>query len=458
MIPLHGLPDRPFAILGLGRSGLSAARALLAAGREVWAWDDAEKARAGAAAAGVPIVDLGAADFRESAALVLSPGIPHTYPAPHPVVVQARSAGVEIIGDVELLFRAQPGARYVGITGTNGKSTTTSLIGHILAAAGEDLRVGGNLGAPVLDFEPAGTRTIYVLELSSYQLELTPSLVFNAAVLLNISPDHLGRHGGMEGYIAAKRRIFANAAADGAAVVGVDDPHCREIVTALAQDRSRRVLVFSGERRVGGGAYAEDGLLWDAIEGAGKPILKLADARALPGTHNAQNAAAAYAAARALGVDMDTAAAAILDFPGLAHRQERIATIRGVTYVNDSKATNADAAIRALASYRRIYWIAGGRAKEGGLSGVEAWLGRVRHAFLIGEAEEAFADFLHGRVPVSRCGTLDAAVSEARTRAEADGDGEAVVLLSPACASFDQFPNFEARGDAFRDLVEAFAR
>jgi UDP-N-acetylmuramoylalanine--D-glutamate ligase len=241
-------------------------------------------------------------------------------------------------------------------------------------------------------------------------------------------------------------------------VVGVDDPHCREICTELLLAGAHRVLVVSGGRRVGGGVYAEDGLLCDAIEGVGKPMIELVEARALPGAHNAQNAAAAYAATRALGIGRDVIADSILDFPGLAHRQERIAVIHCVTYVNDSKATNGDAAARALASYHTVYWIAGGRPKEEGLAGVEPWLGRVRHAFLIGEAEAAFADALHGKVPVTRCGTLARAVEAARAQAEAERERGAVVLLSPACASFDQFPNFEARGQAFRALVEAIVR
>ena len=460
MIPLGALPDRPYAVLGLGRSGRAAARALLASGRTVWAWDDDERARAVGAAEGLPIVDPAERDLSGSAALVLSPGIPHTFPQPHPVVARARAAGIDVIGDVELLFRSQPRATFVGVTGTNGKSTTTALIGHILAAAGADIRVGGNLGPPVLAFDELDTKTVCILEMSSYQLELTPSLVFNVAVLLNISPDHLGRHGGMDGYIAAKRRIFAGAPPGATAVIGVDDAHCRSLCTAVSLERRHRVLVVSGQRRVGGGVFAHDGLLWDAINGDPdpEPVLYLSDAKALPGTHNAQNAAAAYAVVRSLGVDGDVAERAIRDFPGLAHRQERIAEVGGITFVNDSKATNGDAAARALASYENIYWIAGGRPKEDGLAAVQARLGRVRHAFLIGEAEELFARQLEGKVPVSRCGTLDRAFAAALATAEGDRTRGAVVLLSPACASFDQFSNFEARGEAFRALVGAISR
>ena len=344
------------------------------------------------------------------------------------------------------------------ITGTNGKSTTTALIGHILAAAGIDVRVGGNLGPPVLAFEPADTKTTMVLEMSSYQLELTPSLVSNVAIMLNISPDHLSRHGGMDGYVAAKARVFAGARRGATAIVGVDDAYSRSLCTALAQASDRCLLVISGRRPVGGGVYASEGLLWDAMEGHGKPMLDLSEARALPGEHNGQNAAAAYATACALGIDIETVARAILDFPGLAHRQEAIATLGGVTYVNDSKATNGEAVARALACYERVYWIAGGRPKEDGLSAVEPWLGRIRRAFLLGEAEETFARALEGKVAVSRCGTLDRAFAAARAAAEADRGQRPVVLLSPACASFDQFPDFEARGEAFRALVKAIGR
>lgn len=458
MIPLDSLPNRPYAVLGLGRSGRTAALALQASGHPVWAWDDSESARASAAAEGVSLQDPAACDLAQAEALVLSPGIPHTFPQPHPLAARARALDVPIVGDIDLLFRAQPQATYIGITGTNGKSTTTALIGHVLTAAGADVRVGGNLGPPALGFAPMNAKSICVLEVSSYQLELTPHLVFNLAVMLNISPDHLGRHGGIDGYIAAKRHIFDAPPAGAVAVIGVDDAACRTICTELAQQGDHRVLVVSGERRVGGGAYVEDRLLFDAIDFDGKAVADLEEARALPGAHNGQNAAAAYAVARALGIDTELAVQAILDFPGLPHRQERIAVVGGVAYVNDSKATNGDAAVRALLSYQGIHWIAGGRPKEDGLSATLSVLDRVRHVYLIGEAEAAFAAELEGRVPYTRCGTLSQAFAAAHTAAEADVRSgvvaESVVLLSPACASFDQFRDFEARGDAFRRLVE----
>lgn len=458
MIKLDGLPDRPYAVLGLGLSGMAACRALLGAGKQVWAWDDLAPARALADSAGIPVVDPAGIDWGAVAALVLSPGIPHTWPRPHPEVARARDAGCRVIGDGELLAWAGCQGDFVGITGTNGKSTTTALIGHILEAAGRPCAVGGNLGTPVLALDPPGPTGAFVLEMSSYQLELTPSLVFNSSVLLNISADHLERHGGMQGYIAAKRAIFRGSPAAATAVIGVDDEHCRRIAEALVAAGQRRVVPISGRTAIAGGVFVENGILCDATMDQPQPVLDLRCARALPGEHNAQNAAAAYAAVRALGLDVAQVRDGILSFPGLAHRQERIAEIAGVLYVNDSKATNADAAARALVCYDAIYWIAGGRPKVGGLDGIEPYLDRVRHAFLIGEAEADFARALEGRLAVTRCGSLDRAVAAATAAARADNLPGAVVLLSPACASFDQFRSFEARGAAFRALVEAIAR
>ncbi len=458
MIPLTAIASGCYGVLGLGLSGAAACRALLASGHAVAAWDDSQVVREQRASEGLPIVDLRTVGLEDMRALVLSPGIPHTFPAPHPVVARARAAGLAIIGDGELLAAACPEATFVGVTGTNGKSTTTALIGHILKSAGHRVEVGGNLGTAVLDLAPLAAGGIYVLEMSSYQLELTPSLVFNFSTLLNISPDHLSRHGGMNGYVDAKRLIFRGNRPDAAAVVGIDDAHSSRIAFDIAATGRRRVVPISAERPVEGGVYVENGQLIDDLGGGAERVADLAAASALPGRHNAQNAAAAWANVRLLGVDAAVARDAILSFPGLAHRQERIACINGVTYVNDSKATNADAAVRALTCYEPIYWIAGGRPKEDGLRGVEPHLGRVRKAFLIGEAEEAFAAALDGHVPVRRCGTLDRAVAAARAEAEAEALPGAVVLLSPACASFDQFANFEQRGDVFRSLVEAFRR
>ncbi|MGF1640837.1 MAG: UDP-N-acetylmuramoyl-L-alanine--D-glutamate ligase [Rhodospirillales bacterium] len=456
MIQLAAMSGSPVAVLGLGRSGMATVRALRAGGHRYWAWDDDAAVRATAAAEGVVLTDLHRHAFEGATPLVLSPGIPHTHPAPHPVVARARAAGCEVVGDCELLARARPEAAFVGITGTNGKSTTTALVGHILRSAGRDCEVGGNLGPPVLAFRPLGADGFYVLEMSSYQLELIRSLVFRVAVLLNITPDHIDRHGGFDGYVAAKRRIFRGQGRKATAIVAVDDEPCRAIVAALRAQGEPRVIPISGSSTVAGGVFALDGTLYDDIDGGGaRPLVDLATARALPGEHNAQNAAAAFASVRALGVDAATAAAALLTFPGLAHRQEVVAAVDGVVYVNDSKATNPEAAARALACYRDIYWIAGGRPKEGPLTALEPYLDRVRHAFLIGEATEGFAAALEHRVPISRCGTLGAALVAARAAAEREGRQGAVVLLSPACASFDQFRNFEERGETFRRLVAA---
>jgi UDP-N-acetylmuramoylalanine--D-glutamate ligase len=455
MIEVSSFSGIPVGVLGLGKSGFVAAQALARGGAEVMAWDDDLKKRDAAAEAGVTIVDLRSADLAAMPSLVLSPGIPHSYPAPHPVVARARDAGAEIIGDIELLARTQRDAAYIGITGTNGKSTTTALIGHILALAGREVAVGGNLGIPALSLAPLGAGAAYVLEMSSYQLELTVSLEFDIAILLNVTPDHLDRHGGMDGYIAAKKRIFRGQKAPHAAIIGVDDPICAGIERGLAQAAEQIVIPISAERAVARGAYAAGGSLIDDTNGKATPILEMAGLARLPGVHNWQNAAAAYAAVRHVGVATEAATAGLHSFPGLAHRQELIATIDGVGYINDSKATNADAAAKALACYEDIYWIAGGLAKEGGIESLAPYHKRIRHAFLVGQAAPAFAATLGSQVPHSRCGELAAAVAAARELAMREGRPGAIVLLSPACASFDQFANFEARGEAFRHLVKA---
>ncbi|MEM7222156.1 MAG: UDP-N-acetylmuramoyl-L-alanine--D-glutamate ligase [Pseudomonadota bacterium] len=455
MIDLFYFGGYPVAVLGLGRSGLSAAKALVQCGAEVSAWDDDPAKREAAAAAGIPIAELTAVDWRQMTTLVISPGIPHDQPAPHPVAALARAGNCEIIGDIELLARAQRDAGYIGITGTNGKSTTTSLIGHVLETAGRDVEVGGNLGIPVLELAGLDSTGSYVLEMSSYQLEITFSITFDVAVLLNISPDHLERHGGFEGYVKAKREIFRRQTKPRTAVIGTDDETCRAIFEELRQADEQNVIPISGNTAVAGGVFQQNGILIDDLEGQAAPVLSLADVPSLPGIHNAQNAAAAYAVCKTMGVQPPVIAACISSFPGLSHRQEVIAVVDGIVYINDSKATNAEAAKRALACYGRIYWIAGGRAKDGGLDGVEPLLSRVAKAFLIGEAEGAFADQLDGKVALSRCGDLASALEEARAAAMNDAEADRVVLLSPAAASFDQFSDFEARGEAFRALVEA---
>jgi UDP-N-acetylmuramoylalanine--D-glutamate ligase len=346
--------------------------------------------------------------------------------------------------------RARPGASYIGITGTNGKSTTTALIGHILETVGMPSAVGGNLGLPALSLDALGPSGVYVLEMSSYQLELTPSVQFDVAILLNISPDHLDRHGGMEGYIAAKRRMFEQQTAGGTAIIGIDDADAKGLFDRLTADRPKGMVPISSENPVDGGVYASGPILIDATGRTAETVRSLEGIETLPGAHNAQNAAAAYAAARAIGIPAAAIAAALESYPGLPHRQQLAAVIDGVRYVNDSKATNPEAAAKALSSYHDIYWIAGGRAKEGTLEVLYPFLPSVRRAYLIGEAADRLGGELEGRVEIEYCGDLDSALEAA---SQAATGHEAVVLLSPACASFDQFASFEERGQVFCRLA-----
>jgi UDP-N-acetylmuramoylalanine--D-glutamate ligase len=450
MVDLSLFKGKRLAVMGLGLSGLAAGEALCAGGAEVLAWDDNPDRRAAAESRGIPVASLRDIDWSTVEVLILSPGIPHTFPQPNPVVQAAKDAGVEIIGDIELLVRARPEARYIGITGTNGKSTTTALIGHILETVGMPAAVGGNLGLPALSLDALGSSGVYVLEMSSYQLELTPSVQFDVAILLNISPDHLDRHGGIEGYIAAKRRIFENQSADSTAIIGVDDADAKGLFDRLTADRAQGVVPISSEITVDGGVYASGPNLIDATGNTSEMVRSLEGIETLPGSHNAQNAAAAYAAARAIGIPSAAIAAALETYPGLPHRQQLAAVIDGVRYVNDSKATNPEATAKALSSYQDIYWIAGGRAKEGTLEVLYPFLPSVRRAYLIGEAADRLGGELDGRVEIEYCGDLNRALEAASQAAHGH---EAVVLLSPACASFDQFASFEERGQVFCRLA-----
>jgi UDP-N-acetylmuramoylalanine--D-glutamate ligase len=445
---------RPFAgqriaVVGLGRAGLPAARRLAAWGAEVTAWDDQAPAREAATREGIAVRDLATGPFTFDS-LLLSPGIPHILPQPHPAAIRARAAGVPILADAEFLFRAVRAAgspaRFIGVTGTNGKSTTTALIHHLLIAAGRSAEVGGNLGPAALGLNILGADGSYTLEMSSYMLERLASIRFNHAVMLNLSADHLDRHGSMSGYAAAKQNIFARQMPDDLAVLGQDD----DLTRAVAGGIVARCLPISGQRAVPGGIWAEGRSLRDATG----EIADLRIAPALPGAHNAQNAAAAAAVALDIGLSRAQVAAGLASFPGLPHRQERVGTLGGVVFVNDSKATNADSTARALASYDRVVLIAGGIAKEGGIASLAPLFPRIARAFLIGRDAAALAATLaaHG-VAHEVAGTLDAAVPAAA--AAARGGAAPVVLLSPACASFDQFSGFDARGDRFRALVQA---
>ena len=485
MIPVPGFEGRRVAVFGLGRSGITAARALQAGGAVPVLWDDGVSGRMQAEAEGFLVEDLTRADWSGFAALVLSPGAPLTHPKPHWTVERAHAAGVPVIGDVELFARALDALpqgqrpRVVAITGTNGKSTTTALIGWVLKSAGLSVHIGGNIGIGVLALPAPTPDAVYVIEVSSYQLDLTTSFAPDVAILTNISPDHLDRHGGMEGYVAAKHRIFQAQGMDALALVGVDEAWGQGIAADL-RAQGRRICTVStlsvipgpnAERsEPGTQTAAHVAEAWvpgsatpprnDGIEAApglltanGQPVADLSAARSLPGRHNAQNAAFAYAAARALGVSHDAVVEGLLSFPGLAHRMEAVGRLGGVRFINDSKGTNADAARQALASYPSVFWIAGGKAKEGGIEALRDLFPHVAKAYLIGEAAEAFAETL-GDTPHIVAHTMERAVEMAAADAAKAG-GEQVVLLSPACASFDQFPDFEVRGEAFRAAVLA---
>ncbi|MEY3657326.1 MAG: hypothetical protein RL425_87 [Pseudomonadota bacterium] len=423
MIVARAFANKHYAVLGLARSGLATARALVASGAHVTAWDAKEEARA-QAPSDVTLADPMAIDLTGFDGVVVSPGVPINR---HPIADHARKAGVPIIGDIELfaLARAElPAHRVVGITGTNGKSTTTALIHHILDTAGVPTRLGGNIGLPILSQEPLPDGGVYVLELSSFQIDLTRSLACDVAVLTNVTPDHLDRYDGFADYAAAKERLFTLQHADQTAVIATDDGPSRMIASRVAH---RLIRVSAND--------IADQTLWPSLQGP----------------HNAQNVACAKAVARALGVDDEAIEAGLRSYPGLAHRMERVRERAGVLFVNDSKATNPTSAAPALAAYPVVHWILGGQAKADDLDACAPYFGHVKAAYTIGEAASMFAGLLRPHVTVTEAGTLAAAV-EAAAQAALPGE---TVLLSPACASFDQFRDFEARGDAFRVAVEA---
>lgn len=456
MIPVTVFKDRTVALFGLGGSGLATAEALKAGGAHVVAYDDAEPSRRKAGEAGILVQDLRSIDWTIVAALVLSPGVPLTHPQPHWSVKLARDAGAEVIGDIELFCRERHAiarrSPFIAITGTNGKSTTTALITHILRVAGRDVQMGGNIGTAILSLAPPKPGRVHVVECSSYQVDLAPSLDPSVGVMLNVTPDHLDRHGTLEHYAAVKERLVAGVEGGGTAVVGVDDDFSAAMADR-AEQAGKHVVRISVKRPLPDGIWLDGETLVVSEGGAERFRLPLTGIGSLRGTHNAQNAAAAFAACRGVGVAPEVITVAMKRFPGLAHRMEEVANKGPVLFVNDSKATNADAAERALASFNDIFWIAGGKPKTGGITPLAPFFDRVAKAYLIGEAAEEFAATLGGTVAHEIVGTLDKAVAAAARDAEASGLKEPVVLLSPACASFDQFPNFEVRGDAFRDLV-----
>lgn len=452
MTPVTTFAGRKVALFGLGGSGLATLKALRAGGADVLAWDDSPESAARAREQGFTVSDLRDTDWSEFAALVLAPGVPLTHPAPHWTVDKARAAGIEIIGDIELFCRERagtaPDAPFVAITGTNGKSTTTALVAHILARAGRDVQMGGNIGTAILSLAPPSPDRIHVIELSSFQIDLTPSLDPSVGVLLNVTPDHLDRHGTLDLYAGIKARLIAGS---DLAVVGIDDAPSRAIAESVT---GALVRVHVGAASPEGGLAARDGAVFEAD---GARIADLDGIGTLRGAHNWQNAAVAIAVVRSLGLDAASILAGLRTFPGLPHRMEEVGRRGRALFVNDSKATNADSTEKALTAFHDIHWILGGKAKAGGIESLVPLFGRVAHAYLIGAASDAFAATLDGRVPYTRCGTLDVATRAAADAAARSSASEPVVLLSPACASYDQFRSFEDRGDQFRARVKALA-
>ncbi|MGO4525907.1 UDP-N-acetylmuramoyl-L-alanine--D-glutamate ligase [Microvirga sp. 2MCAF35] len=454
MIPVTTFAGRTVALFGLGGSGLATALALKVGGAHVVACDDNPVKMAEAAAKGIETADLRHADWSRFASFILSPGVPLTHPEPHWSAKLAKEAGVEIIGDIELFCRERakiaPNAPFVAITGTNGKSTTTALIAHMLREAGRDVQMGGNIGTAILSLEPPSDDRIHVIECSSFQIDLAPSLAPTIGVHLNLSPDHIDRHGTMELYATIKERLVAKA---GLAVIGVDDPMSRAIAE-VCKARGVNVARISVEPLGEKGVFADGETLVGVTDSGAAPLADLVGIGSLRGAHNAQNAAAAVAVALALNVSPETIRSSLSTFPGLPHRMEEVGRIGHALFINDSKATNADSTEKALKSFDDIFWILGGKAKEGGIEPLTSYFPKIRKAYLIGAAADEFAKTLGSDVAYVRSGTLDKAVEQAAADAQAIG-GPAVVLLSPACASYDQFPNYEVRGNHFRDLVRA---
>lgn len=431
MITSPAFAGRRYAVLGLARSGRASVEALVESGASVLAWDNRKEART-AVADKVKLGDLLGADLAGYDGVVISPGVPLNR---HPIKAHADQAGVPIVGDIELFAQARsalPPHRVVGVTGTNGKSTTTALIHHIVRTAGLPSTMAGNIGYPILGQDPLPAGGVYVLELSSFQIDLTRSLDCDAAVLLNISPDHLDRYPSLERYALSKAELFRMQSPGHAAVIAADDNETRRIasLTWLTQRPSEDLILVHG-------SDIEDQSRWPALQGP----------------HNAQNVAAAVAAALALGMTAEVIATALETYRALPHRMELVAEKNGVRFINDSKATNPESAAPALAAFPKVHWIVGGLPKSEELGPCEYYLDHVRAAYTIGEAGPMFGRLLRDKVPVKQCELLIEAV---RCAAQAAVPGD-VVLLSPACASFDQFRDYEARGEAFRAAVEALA-
>ena len=453
-IALTHVEGQAIAVFGLARSGQATVRAALAGGAQsVFAWDDGDEPREGAKALGASVAEPATWPWADLSTLVLAPGVPLTYPQPHPVVDLARKAELEVVCDIELLYRQMAGkARFVAITGTNGKSTTTALIGHVLRTSGINAAIGGNIGVAALDLDCRGDDPVFVLEMSSFQLDLTASFRPDIAVWLNLTPDHLDRHGDLAGYRRAKQRIFANMHSGDLAVIGIDDTDSEQVAGDLAvRADAPEIRSVSVNHHIGADYYVNAAGMLN-VAGRTREICCFPSLR---GQHNWQNAACAAAVSRAFDIDDAGIDSAMQSFPGLAHRMEIIGHRDRVLFVNDSKATNADAAGRALSAFAPIYWIAGGRSEDGSITALQNQFGRIAKAYLIGEAAAGFSADLAGRVPHVIAGDINSAVKMAAADAALDGRPEPVVLLSPACKSFDQFADFAARGEAFRAAFQA---
>jgi UDP-N-acetylmuramoylalanine--D-glutamate ligase len=471
VIEVSTFANRKVALFGLGGSGMATARALRAGGAEVVVGDDNAAALARAAEEGFAVADIAEMDWKGITALVLAPGVPLTHRGGeafiHPAVAAARKVDAEVIGDIELFCRERaarnPESLLIAITGTNGKSTTTALIAHVMRSLGIDAQLGGNIGKPVLELDPPSrehANRVHVLEVSSFQIDLAPSLEPTVSVLLNITPDHLDRHGDMETYAAIKERLVAKTRH--AAYVGIGNPLVAAIAARHAAAGSPPHVWRIARDQRGACEYtlSEPRQLAKIVEGQVAWMLRLPESPALRGFHNAENAAFAYLVAYDLGIQHGDVMRGLATFPGLPHRMEEVGRIGRTIFINDSKATNADSTEKALKSFEDgVHWIVGGTMKQGGITPLSPLFRRVAKAYLIGASSDAFASTLDGRVPYERCETLDRAVSAAaRDAAQAEALSEKVnpvVLLSPACASYDQFKNFEMRGDRFRTLATA---
>lgn len=466
MIEITPYRNDNIAVFGLGKTGRSVIEALHAGHARIYAWDDNTASREALFADNTAETIL----LKESVhlqppetfpwdslkALVLSPGIPLTHPKPHPIVTMAQQVGCPVIADIELLYQTNPRSHYIGITGTNGKSTTTTLIGHIFKHCQLRHQVGGNLGTPVMDLDPLAEDGTYILELSSFQIDLLDKTACNTAILLNISPDHLDRHGTIEHYCNVKKRIFTNQAPDSVAIIGVDDAFSKTVFDEIhAERQGKYVIPISCKTPVESGVSVIDNVLYDNIEGSPKEY-SLGTLPYLLGSHNQQNIAAAYAACRHSAMRPEAIIQAIQSFTGLIHRLQHVSTLEGITFINDSKATNADSTAKALEALDTVFWIAGGRPKEGGIHSLEPYFSKIQQAFLIGEAQDSFSQTLGNKVSHQICGDLDTAFKQAHAAAKAFGK-PCIILFSPACASFDQYQNFEQRGEAFCKLVAAMS-